>query len=193
MLEQKGEELFNLAKHIIENGLDEAKNFRVIEIKKDLYKVLEGNRRITVLKCLSNISLIKSDSLRNKFKKLLEEAKKEKKNIPTKVYCFVYKTEEEAAPFIRLDHTGKNDGAGLDSWGVKEKNRFEFDFGGKLSPAMQVVELYEKETKSKIEDPNDLKLSTINRILSNVEARSYLGLGITNGQIYPTAALKEVI
>jgi hypothetical protein len=193
MLDKKGDELVNLANHIVTYGLDEAKNFRVTEVKKDLYKVLEGNRRITTIKCLNNPSLIKGDSLRNKFIKLMEDAKKNGKTIPTQVHCFVYKTEEEAAPFIKLDHTGKNEGAGLDQWGVAEKNRFDYDFGGKLSPAMQAVELYKKETKSKIDDPNELKLSTINRILSNPESRSYLGLGMINEEIYPIAQTKEVV
>ena len=193
MFDQKGEELLALAKHIIDYGIDEAKGFRVTEIKKDLYKVLEGNRRITVIKCLNNLSLIKSDSLRSRFAKLLEDAKKSGKTIPTMVHCLVYKNEEAAAPFIKLDHTGKNEGAGLDPWGAAEKNRFDYKFGGKLNPAMQAVNLYEKESKSKIDDPNKLKLSTINRILSNAEARSYLGLGMSNEQIYPTAPIKEVI
>lgn len=193
MLDEKGEELVNLAKHILENGLDEAKNFRVIEVKKELYKVLEGNRRITAIKCLNNPSLIKGDSLRNKFSKIMEDAKKNEKTFPTQVHCFVYDTEEEASKWIKLDHTGKNDGAGLDPWGMAEKNRFDYDFGGKLNPAMQAVDLYEKETKSKIDDPNELKLSTINRILSNPEARSYLGLGMVNEEIYPVTPTKEVV
>ena len=33
MLEEKGVEVLNLAKHILENGLDEAKDFRVLKIK----------------------------------------------------------------------------------------------------------------------------------------------------------------
>lgn len=192
MLEEKGNEIFNMAKHIVENGLDEAKNLRVTEIKKDLYKVLEGNRRITAIKCLSDPSLIKSDSLKNKFTKFIEETKKEGKSIPIRVNCFVYKTEEEASIWIKLDHTGKNEGIGLDVWGVKEKNRFDYKFGGKLSPAMQAVKLYEEITKSTIDNPNKLKLSTINRILYNTEARSYMGLGMANEEIYPITSLKEV-
>lgn len=193
MLEEKGNDIFNLAKHIIDNGLDEAKNLRVIEIKKDLYKILEGNRRITAIKCLHDLSLIKNkDALKNKFIKLIEEAKKEKKNLPIMINCFIYKNEECASKWIKLDHTGKNEGVGLDSWGLAEKQRFEQRFEGKSSPATQVVDLYESITKSKIKDRNELKLSTINRLLSNAESRAYLGLGRSNDKIYPVAPLKEV-
>lgn len=63
MLEEKGEEILSLAKHIFENGLDKAKDSRVLEIKKDLYLVLDGNRRVTAIKCMLDTSLIKSDSV----------------------------------------------------------------------------------------------------------------------------------
>lgn len=195
MLEEKGDEIINLAKHIIENSLDEAKNFRVIEIKKDLFKVLEGNRRITAIKCLQNSSLAKSKSLRNKFIKLMEKAKKEGKSIPTEVNCFVYKTEDEAAKWIRLDHTGKNKGVGLVEWGPAEQNRFEYKFGDKLSPTMQAISLLEHETKTKFDtgELKKLKISTIDRILSNAKSRSYLGIDVSNGNIILTASRKEVI
>jgi hypothetical protein len=192
MLEERGNEIFNLAKHIIENGLDEAKNLRVTEIKKDLYKILEGNRRITALKCLHNPSLIKNESLRNKFINLSKESEKDEKIIPTKINCFVYNDETDASKWVKLDHTGKNEGVGLVEWGTAEKNRFAERFEGKLSPAMQAVKLYEGITKSKIDDPNKLKLTTIDRILSNPESRSYIGLGMIGGEIYPTTSLKEV-
>jgi len=192
MLEEKGTEIFNLAKHIVEHGLDEAKNLRVSEIKKDLYKVLEGNRRITALKCLHDPSLIKSDSLKGKFLNLIEEAKKQGKEIPQNVSVFVYKTEEEASKWIKLDHTGKNEGVGLVEWGKAERDRFEQRFEGRSSPATQAVDLYESIIKTKIKDRNKLKLSTINRLLSNAESRAYLGLGMANENIYPTAPLKEV-
>lgn len=192
MLEEKGNEIFNMAKHIVEYGLDEAKNLRVTAMKKDLYKILEGNRRITALKCLHNPSLIKNESLKNKFLELIKEAEKEKKTIPKMVNCFVYGDEVDAAKWVKLDHTGKNEGVGLVEWGTAEKNRFAEKFEGKLSPAMQAVKLYEEVTKSKIDDPNELNLSTIDRILSNPESRSYIGLGMMGGEIYPITSLKEV-
>jgi len=192
MLEEKGDEIFNLAKHIIENGLDEAKNLRVTEVKKDLYKVLEGNRRITAIKCLHNPFLIKIESLKVKFKKLIEDANKENKILLTRINCFVYKNEEDASKWVKLDHTGKNEGVGLVEWGKSERDRFEQKFEGKSSPATQAVDLYESIMNTKIKDRNKLKLSTINRLLSNAESRAYLGLGMSNEVIYPTTSLKEV-
>ncbi len=188
MLEEKGEEVFSLAKHIHEHGLDKAKSSRVLELKKGLFLVLDGNRRVTAIKCLNDPTLVKDTPLRNRFVNLL----KTPGQIPDKVNCHVYTTEEEAAEWIKLDHTGKNSGIGQDGWEVAAKDRFDYRFGGKTSPAMQAVNLLEQETKKKI-DTKALKISTVNRILSNPESRSYLGIDVKGGQVVLTASKKEAL
>ncbi|MBI2075677.1 MAG: hypothetical protein HYT72_00325 [Candidatus Aenigmarchaeota archaeon] len=188
MLEEKEEEILNLAKHIVDHGLDKAKDSRVLEIKKDLYLVLDGNRRVTAIKCTTDPSLIKSDSLKSKFINL----RKGKGKIPNKVNCFVYKDEKDAAEWIKLDHTGKNSGVGQDPWEAAGKERFDWDFGGKLSPAMQAINLFEHETKHGL-NKKKLKISTVNRIISNPESRSFLGIEISNGGIVLTSTKREVI
>jgi len=188
MLEVKGEEILVLARHILEYGLDRAKDLRVLEIKKNLFLVLDGNRRITAIKCLNDPSLVKDQILRNKFLKII----KEYKNIPNKVSCFIYANEKEASEWIKLDHTGKNSGVGQDDWDPAGKERFDYKFNGKISPAMQIINLLQDETKEHI-NTKTLKISTINRILSNPESRSYLGIGIKNSQIVLVAKKKDVI
>lgn len=188
MLEEKGDEIANLAKHVFEYGLDEAKDLRVLEIKKNLYHVLDGNRRVTAIKCLQNPSLVKSDSLRNKFIKI----KKGKGLIPNTVNSFVYTNEAEAAEWIKLDHTGKNNGIGQDDWELAAKDRFDFKFGGKVSPATKVLNFFQHETNKAV-DTKTLKMSTVNRILSNPESRSYLGIDIKNSDIVLRSSQKEVV
>lgn len=188
MLEEKGEEIFNLAGHILKLGLDKAKDSRVLEIKKDLFLVLDGNRRATAIKCLHDPGLIKNSSLRNKFLSIL----KENNNPPTLINSFIYKKEIDAAEWIKIDHTGKNGGIGQDPWEPASKDRFDYKFSGKISPAMQLVSLFNQETK-KIVDTKSLKISTINRILSNPESRSYLGVNIIGGNIIIVGNKKEVV
>jgi hypothetical protein len=188
MLEEKGEEIFNLAKHVLEHGLDKAKDSRVLEIKKNLFLVLDGNRRVTAIKCLHDPSLIKAAALRTRFLNLRKGAN----NPPNTINCFVYTTEKDAAEWIKLDHTGKNAGVGQDPWEPAGKDRFDYKFSGKISPAMQIVELFQQETK-KMVDTKTLKISTVNRILSNPESRSFLGVDVKNGMIVLTAAKKDVI
>lgn len=188
MLEEKGEEIFNLAKHVYEHGLDKAKYSRVLEIKKGLYLVLDGNRRVTAIKCLHDPALVKDATLRARFVNLLKTAGQ----VPQKVNCYVYGSEEEAAEWIKLDHTGKNGGIGQDAWEPAGKDRFDYKFSGKTSPAMQAVNLLAQETKQDI-DTKALKISTVSRILSNPESRSYLGIDVKGGQIVLTAEKKEAL
>src|SRR6266481_9128051 len=188
MLEEKGEEVFNLAKHIYAHGLDKAKYSRVLELKKGLYLVLDGNRRVTAIKCLHDPALVKDASLRSRFVNLL----KGDGNVPKKVNCYVYSTEEEAAEWIKLDHTGKNGGIGQDAWEPAGKDRFDYKFSGKTSPAMQAVNLLAQETKQSI-DTKALKISTVSRILSSPESRSYLGIDVKGGQLVLTAEKKEAL
>ena len=188
MLEEKGDEIFNLAEHILKYGLDKAKDSRVLEIKKDLFLILDGNRRATAIKCLHDPGLIKKTGLRSKFLNIL----KENNNPPSFINTFVYKDEASAAEWIKLDHTGKNNGVGQDPWEPASKDRFDYKFSGKISPAMQIVNLFRQETKKPV-DTKNLKLSTVNRILSNPESRSYLGIDIRNGTVLIVSSKKEAL
>lgn len=187
MLQEKGQEIFNLAKDILEHGFDNAKDFRVVKSNKN-YLVLDGNRRATALKCLWDVNLIKNTKLKEKFKKLSIN----KTELVKTVNAFVYATEKDAAAWIKLDHTGKNAGVGQDSWGSAEIDRFGYKFEGKISPAMQSVMLVEGENNEKF-DTKKLKISTINRILSNPESRSYLGIDIKDKKIIFLSKKKEVV
>lgn len=188
MIEEKGNEILVLAKHIYEKGLDKAKDLRVFEKNSESFILLDGNRRITAIKCLENPLIIKDEHLRSKFEIILKGVG----FIPEKVNCFVYTNEKEAAEWIRLDHTGRNGGIGQDSWGAAEVDRFEEKFGGKKSAATQLFDFYKEKTKSKI-TAKEVKISTINRIISNPEARSYIGINIDKGIVSWTTDEKEVI
>jgi len=177
MIETKGMEIVKLAEHILQNGLDEAKDIRVLE-QEGYYIVLDGNRRITAVKCLLNPSLIKMEKWKKEFEKLPTLFRKDP---PTEVSCKVYPNEKSASEWIRLDHTGKNDGAGQDPWGAPEKDRFSYKFGDKLSPAMQILSLL--EAKGYSFDNSKLKITTINRILSYPSSRVFLGIDKKNGII----------
>jgi hypothetical protein len=188
MLEEKGEDILNLAKHIFKYGLDKAKDSRVQETKEGLFLILDGNRRATAIKCLNNTSLIKDASLKKRFLKILEEDG----SVPKEVNCFVYENEKDAAGWIKLDHTGKNEGVGQDPWGTAEQERFDYKFGGKISPATQLIDLFSKATGKSFRT-KDVKISTVNRILSNPEARSYLGIDINKGDVTIIAEKGETI
>ncbi len=188
MLKEKGPEIFNLAKHVLSFGIDKAKDSRVQEIKPNIFLVLDGNRRVTAVKCLNDPDLIKDKALKNRFLGLLKSGK-----APIdKLNCYIYDDEKSAAAWIKLDHTGKNQGIGQDSWGAAAIDRFDHKFSGKISPAMQTVNLLQQKTGTVL-DTKALKISTVNRILSNPESRSYLGIDVQKGQIVSIADEPEII
>ncbi|MEX2007632.1 MAG: hypothetical protein WD992_02570 [Candidatus Levyibacteriota bacterium] len=186
MLTEKGEEILSLADHISRFGLDISKDLRVLK-RESRYLILDGNRRITALKCLNDPTIIKNDNLRKEFEKLKNKAK----NLPRKVNSFVYPDEDAASEWIRLDHTGKNKGAGQDPWLPPAQERFDYKFGGKFSPAMQAANLLRRNGLSV--DEKKMKVTTINRIFSNPRARSFLGIDFKKGELSIVSNEREVI
>ena len=101
------------------------------------FKVLEGNRRITVLKLLKNNKLIPEEHkpLLNRFKKLSSDYEKNPiKNVP----CVVFPNADEANKWIGLKHTGENDGIGTVTWDAQQKAKFEKKVKGKTIYALPV-------------------------------------------------------
>ena len=77
MIEDQKEKLVKLAEDIINDGLNPGDPIFIIkhERQENQYNVLEGNRRVTVLKLLENPDLIPETNkyLLGKFKKLSEQ------------------------------------------------------------------------------------------------------------------------
>ena len=187
MLDLKGEEILNLAAHILENGLDQARDSRVLK-KGKKYLVLDGNRRVTAIKCLHAPNLVSNIRLRQAFQNL---SKGYKGTIPNRVNCYVYANEEAASEWIKLDHTGKNRGVGQDPWDAPEKERFDERFGGKTSLGMQTLSLLKNQNLAP--DSSSIKLSTINRLLDDPIVRDYLGIQQTQGVLEIVADKKKVL
>jgi len=139
MLEDQQDKLVKLAEDIIDNGMNPAELVIVVPHEKldKQFNVLEGNRRITALKLLSNPELIpeKYKSLLIKFKKLSESFIKHPLE---EINCVVFENETKAQRWIRLKHTGENDGIGTVTWNAQQKARFEERVEGKSSFALQI-------------------------------------------------------
>lgn len=179
MLHEKEAEILNLAKHIVNHGLDPSKDVRVIQ-KNNLFLALDGNRRMTAVKCLNNPSLIKKESLKEKFQKLSDSFTQ---NPIKEISCFVFPDEESASIWLGLDHTGKNKGVGQDSWESPAIGRFNANFGQKpqLPISMQALEML-KQNQINI-DEKSVSTTTVDRVLSNPEARSFLGIDVIKGKM----------
>ena len=198
MLEDQKENLFNLAEHIINNGLNPNDRIEVVTSNHDKAKfiVLEGNRRTITLKLLNNPDLIegsKFSSLKKKFKKLYDS---NKENLPKEVDCLIYDDPKEADTWIGLKHGYGTAGVYTDNWQPLQKQRFSERTEGKTSTSLQIISLIKKsaevpvDIKSSVEK---IKTTNLDRLIDDPDVRDFLGIEVNNGVIQSSTDEKEVI
>ena len=106
--------IIELMNSIVENGYFEAEPLLVVPLKGDIYKVVEGNRRLAAVKLLNNPSLT---SLRvDTIKKLRESMRGEQLST---VPCIVYEAEKDIIDYLGFRHI-----TGVKDWGALEKARY---------------------------------------------------------------------
>lgn len=196
MIESQKNKLARLAQDIIENGLNPSDLVIVTphEKHKRKFSVLEGNRRVTALKLLNNNDLIpeKYKSLMNKFKQLSSEFKRNPvKDVP----CVVFSDVDEANKWIKLKHTGENEGVGTVTWDAQQKARFEERFEGKATYALQVIDFLKKDNDNDEELKKKLSLipsSSLQRLLSDPDVRDVIGISIDDGRVVARYSPDEI-
>jgi len=196
MIESQKNKLARLAQNIIENGLNPSDLVIVTphEKHKRKFSVLEGNRRVTVLKLLNNNDLIpeKYKSLINKFKQLSSEFKR---NPVKEVPCVIFSDVDEANKWIKLKHTGENEGIGIVTWDAQQKARFEERFEGKATYALQVIDFLKKDNDFDDELKAKLSLipsSSLQRLLSDPDVRDVIGISIDDGRVVARYSPEEI-
>lgn len=197
MIEDQPIKLIKLAKDIIEFGLNPSKSICVTPnpLEDDHYVVLEGNRRITVLKILSNPNIVdgRHIAFMKRLKKLSETFIK---NPINEVTCAVFSSSETALKWIELEHTGENDGIGVVSWDAQQKARFDKRVKGTTPLALQALELLQHSefTPKKIkENLPDLTISNLERLLADPDVRDVLGVELQDRNLYSEIEEKEVL
>lgn len=101
------------------------------------------------------------------------------------VWCALFSTEAEAAPWVELRHTGANDGAGLVEWGAEEKDR-HFARRGNRSSVLQVLDFVDKaDLLSPQAKASKQRIHTsVRRLINTPAVRERLGIEIVDGQIH---------
>jgi hypothetical protein len=197
MIDDQKDKLYRLAKDILEHGLNPMEKPLIIPQKNDKgeYLVLEGNRRITALKLLSNPDLIpdKDVSLKKRFKKLnVNNSQK----IVRSVECSICNNAEEADIWIQRKHATGLDGIGVESWTPQQKQRFEEKTQGKTSDSLQILhllrnsDLVEEKFKSKLAQ---LKITNLQRLISDPYVREKLGIQKEEGKLCSTVNQADVV
>lgn len=198
IIDDQGDKLFKLAEHIVVNGLNPNDKVQTTLSNHDKtkYNVLEGNRRTVTLKLLNNPDLIDSNkhaSLKKKFRKLHDD---NKSNVVKEVECTVYDNPSEADKWIKLKHAGQSDGVGTVAWNSQQVQRFEEKVEGKSSIALQTIKLLQHSQSVPTQIKNNLinlKVTNLDRLISDPDIREMLGIEINNGIIQSGIEEKEVI
>ena len=197
MIDDQKVKLYNLAADIVKDGLNPNDKIQVIRSNQNQRKfiVLEGNRRTIALKLLDNPDLIDDPrylSLKKRFNKLHAE---NENNLVEEIECILYDDPTEANKWIKLKHAGQNEGIGTVDWNAQQIQRFEEKVEGKSSIALQAINILKdsSETPNDIkENLGDLKITNLDRLLSDPDVRKFLGVTVKSGMLESEVDQKEV-
>lgn len=198
MVEDQQSKLVALAEHIIDNGLNPTDIILVRPYKKQ-WLVLEGNRRVTALKLANEPELVPAQysKLKKDFQKLnaiLDTPLVE--NVP----CVIIEDEALANEWIRLKHTGENEGAGTVRWDGQQTSRFSYQTSGTSDPrivfldALKELEEIPREYKDHF---ISIKKTNFDRLMGDPDVRNLVGVENVDGSFELTngvnAYLLEVL
>lgn len=197
MMDVQGDKLIKLAGDIVEAGINPAELSIVMPHKdeKKKYVVLEGNRRITALKLLLEPSLTDPSQNRSLKKKFKEMSEAFRHNLIDRVNCVVFEHREDAARWIRLMHTGENQGIGRVRWDGDSVARFNLGFG-KSSRSLQAIEFVKRNARlnKQTEDSlNGIAITNMDRLLNDPAVLDVLGLHVEAGELQTKLPKEEVL
>ncbi len=172
-----GDKMVTLAKDIAQNGLSPLDVFLVTPGRADLFTVLEGNRRIAVIKLLSNPELAHPHTSEATFRRLAATA-----TVPHEVRCAIASSRDEAQHWLELRHTGERGGAGVVGWGSEAQQRFARQRGTQADKALAfadaVAQAYPSNgpLQANIARVRKERLTTLGRLVSDPYVRESMGV-----------------
>ncbi|MGN7471070.1 hypothetical protein [Brevibacillus sp. SAFN-007a] len=184
MVQDQKDKLIYLARHIVANGLNPTE-FILVKLEDGKWIVREGNRRITALKLLNEPLLTPPEypKIRKTFQKLSALLDK---TILQEIPCVVLDNEDEINEWVRLKHTGQNEGAGAVGWDGQQTSRFKAYVEGK--PDMRTVFLDYLLSFSGLPDElrqklYNIKKTNFDRLMGDPDVREFLGLKVEDNTL----------
>jgi hypothetical protein len=197
----QGRKLVNLAQDIIEMRSTNPSELPIVmpsPSQNDKYIVLEGNRRLAVLRLLRDVSLIariEDSAIKSDFHKLYLEFHK---SPISQLQCYIAKNRQEADHWRKLRHTGENNGVGTIRWDTAASTRFSDQLGiGRFSTvALQIIDHLQNEpslsstSKQKLDK---VKMTNFARLINDPDIRNTLGLKTVGGALDSSAVSEDVV
>lgn len=180
---KQGKKILKLAKHILQYGLNPLELPAVSRQADGRFIVIEGNRRLVALKALDNPDTL-ADAVTPRVLGEIRKLSKKYQEAPIDfVECIEVKDREELEPWLRLKHTGENQGAGLVRWGPDEADRF-FNRTGLLKPHTQALEFLTKRGDLTADTRGAINTTTFQRLIDTPEVRDRLGIELKDRRLY---------
>ena len=177
--------LLTLARDIVEYGRDPSDLFLVMRQKKRRYVVLDGNRRIAVLKLLDNPSLLDRAVSASRLQALKSISEEYDHNLNDEVLCIQVRSRTEADHWIDLKHTSGHEGAGPERWSSEEGGRFQARVRGTHEyPETQALDFLQQRDVIDQEARSAVPTTTLRRLLGTPTVRDLFGVGLHQGALY---------
>jgi hypothetical protein len=197
MLSDQREKIVNLAKDIVQHGMNPSDLTIVAPLANDegLYNVLEGNRRVVALKLLIQPDLVTTEhkAIQKRFKEL---AKGYKQHSIRTITCVVYENPEDAYRWIKLKHTGQNDGVGTVGWDAQQVARFDERVEGKSAVALQALDFLNKSNEvdeSIRSNIAKIPITNFDRLITDKSIQEVVGIRIEDGRLRTDLTEREVV
>lgn len=155
------------------------------------FVTVEGNRRVTALLLLNDPDRAPSPADRKAFRDLAKLF-----SPPSTIEVVKFDDKASAKHWVDLRHLGLQEGQGLKSWNIQQKNRAAGDKG---SDPLALAVLDRARAASWLPAGAVPAMSTLTRYLKNPEVRAALGLGhhkdliFTHAQGEVDAALRQFV
>ena len=196
MLRAEGSKTLALAESVAHEGLSPIERL-IVTPSPDQPKrfiVLEGNRRLTALRLLSEPALAAPVLTSAQTKKLNRwSADYRNRGEIARVECVVFETRDAASAWIERRHRGDKGGLGIVRWGATESARFDARRpGGKYVPELQVLDFVFEHAQLDLETRelfHSVSISNLERLISDKVIRQLVGLTVRKGRVetlYPT-------
>ncbi len=194
LIETERQKLVVLAKDVQKYGLSPIDRLLVLKSGRN-YTVVEGNRRLAVVRILSNPNLAEGTVIENQMKRLSAEG-----SIPTEADCAIAPSRKAAKHWMELRHGGEAEGAGVVPWNTLAANRFGGNPNREVSAAIQFLEQIERSYPKNevmqrlIREVGNSKLTTLGRLVLDTNFKQRAGMVSSGGSLnfeFSAAALED--